>query len=114
MAPREISDEEIVQRCLLALINEGAALLNEGIALRAGDIDTVWINGYGFPRWKGGPMHHADTLGLRRVLELLAHWAWQCPDDRDLWQPAPLLANLAQQGRRFADLDADLNARLVN
>ena len=114
MAPREISDEEIVQRCLLALINEGAALLDEGIALRAGDIDTVWLNGYGFPRWKGGPMHHADALGLRRVLELLAHWAWQCPDDRDLWQPAPLLANLAQQGRRFADLDADLNARLVD
>jgi 3-hydroxyacyl-CoA dehydrogenase len=109
ITPRDIDDEEIAQRCLLALINEGAALLDEGIALRPGDIDTVWLNGYGFPRWKGGPMHHADTLGLQKVLDLLAHWAGQCPDDRDLWQPAPLLAKLAQQGRRFADLDADLD-----
>lgn len=109
ITPRKIDDEEIAQRCLLALINEGAALLDEGIALRPGDIDTVWLNGYGFPRWKGGPMHHADTLGLQKVLDLLAHWAGQCPNDRDLWQPAPLLAKLAQQGRRFADLDADLD-----
>ncbi|MFM7848692.1 MAG: 3-hydroxyacyl-CoA dehydrogenase NAD-binding domain-containing protein [Rubrivivax sp.] len=110
MTRREISDEEIVERCLLALINEGAALLAEGVALRAGDIDTVWLHGYGFPRWKGGPMHHADTLGLPQVLARLELWARRCPDDRALWQPAPLLASLAHRGRRFADLAADQQA----
>lgn len=103
--PREIDDSEIVQRCLLALINEGAALLGEGVALRAGDIDTVWLNGYGFPRWLGGPMHHADQIGLPSVLDRLALWAQACSSDEALWRPAPLLIELAHQGSNFADLD---------
>jgi 3-hydroxyacyl-CoA dehydrogenase len=93
---RPIDDEEIVQRCLLALINEGAALLGEGIALRASDIDTVWLHGYGFPRWKGGPMHHADQWGLPQVVEQLARWALRCPEDAALWRAAPLLQQLAE------------------
>jgi len=104
--PRAIDDAEIVQRCLLMLINEGAALLGEGIALRAGDIDTVWLNGYGFPRWKGGPMHHADRMGLAQVVAHLGAWALDCASDADLWRPAPLLLELAQGGRSFADWDA--------
>jgi 3-hydroxyacyl-CoA dehydrogenase len=105
---RPIADDEIVQRCLLALINEGAALLGEGIALRASDIDTVWLHGYGFPRWKGGPMHHADQWGLPQVVEQLARWALRCPDDAALWRAAPLLQQLAAEGRCFAELDAGL------
>jgi 3-hydroxyacyl-CoA dehydrogenase len=105
---RSIDDEEIVQRCLLALINEGAALLGEGIALRASDIDTVWLHGYGFPRWKGGPMHHADQWGLPQVVEQLARWALRRPDDAALWRAAPLLQQLAAEGRCFAELDAGL------
>lgn len=103
--PRDIDDAEIVQRCLLALINEGAALLGEGIALRAGDVDTVWLNGYGFPRWMGGPMHRADRMGLPHVLELLARWQDHCKGDEALWSPAPLLLELARSGRSFADWD---------
>lgn len=106
LQPREIDDAEIVQRCLLALINEGAALLGEGIALRAGDIDTVWLNGYGFPRWMGGPMHRADRMGLAHVVDLLARWRDRCPGDEALWQPAPLLLELARAGNSFADRDA--------
>jgi 3-hydroxyacyl-CoA dehydrogenase len=104
--PRAIDDQEIVQRCLLALINEGAALLGEGIAARASDVDAVWIHGYGFPRWKGGPMHHADALGLARVVEGLAHCSGHNPDDAAGWEPAPLLHELARSGRSFADWDA--------
>ncbi|MFN7723734.1 MAG: 3-hydroxyacyl-CoA dehydrogenase NAD-binding domain-containing protein [Rubrivivax sp.] len=105
--PRDIDDAEIVQRCLLALINEGAALLGEGIALRAGDIDTVWLNGYGFPRWMGGPMHRADRMGLPHVLDLLARWQDHCSGDEALWSPAPLLLELACSARSFADWDAE-------
>ncbi|MEN9420476.1 MAG: hypothetical protein RI988_4097 [Pseudomonadota bacterium] len=104
--PRAIDDQEIVQRCLLALINEGAALLGEGIAARASDVDAVWIHGYGFPRWKGGPMHHADALGLARVVEGLAHCSGHNPDDAAGWEPSPLLRELARSGRSFADWDA--------
>ena len=67
---REISDEEIVDRCILALINEGANILSEGVAQRAVDIDVVYINGYGFPIWRGGPMHYANAMGLDVVVEL--------------------------------------------
>jgi 3-hydroxyacyl-CoA dehydrogenase len=104
--PRAIDDREIVLRCLLALVNEGAALLGEGIAARAGDIDAVWIHGYGVPRWRGGPMHHADTLGLAQVVEGLAHCSSRSPDDAAGWEPAPLLRELARSGRSFADWDA--------
>ncbi len=103
---REIDEQEIVQRCLLALINEGAALLGEGVAARASDIDTVWIHGYGFPRWKGGPLHHADALGLTQVMEGLARCSRMSPHDAALWEPAPLLGELSRSGRSFADWDA--------
>ena len=72
VSPEEdISDEEIVDRCILALINEGADILSEGVAQRAADIDVVYINGYGFPIWRGGPMHHANAMGLDVVIEKL-------------------------------------------
>ena len=101
IARRPISDEEILARCLYPMINEGAKILEEGIALRPGDIDIIWINGYGFPAYRGGPMHYADTIGLQTVHEgLLAFQA----EHGEVWQPAPLLARLAKEGRRFADL----------
>jgi len=98
---REISDEEIVERAQLALANEGARILEEGIALRASDLDVAYANGYGFPRHRGGPMFHADTLGLAYVLERIEHYARGYRGER--WKPAPLLARLAAEGRRFAE-----------
>jgi 3-hydroxyacyl-CoA dehydrogenase len=100
---RSHSNAEIVERCLLPLINEGIRILEEGIALRAGDIDVVWTSGYGFPRYRGGPMFHADTIGLKAVQEGILKY-------RDLfgpmhWQPAPLLARLARERRTLADWD---------
>ena len=100
---RAISREEIVYRAIFALVNEGAHLLGEGIALRASDIDVVYLNGYGFPAWRGGPMFYADTVGLRTVLEHVEKFR-----DRhgaDLWMPAPLLRRLAEGGATFADYD---------
>ncbi len=100
IARRPISDEEILARCLYPMINEGAKILEEGIALRPGDIDIIWINGYGFPAHRGGPMHYADSIGLRTVLDgLLAFQA----QHGDVWRPAALLQRLAQEGQRFAD-----------
>jgi 3-hydroxyacyl-CoA dehydrogenase len=98
---RAISDEEILKRCLYPLINEGARILEEGIALRAGDIDVVYLYGYGFPRYRGGPMFWADSIGLRQVYEDVAafHRA-----HGEYWAPAPLLRRLAEQGRSFRDL----------
>ncbi len=98
---REIGHDEIVERCLYPLVNEGAKVLEEGIALRASDIDLVWINGYGFPAWRGGPMHWADTVGLAKVLASVERLARA----DDTWEPAPLLKRLATERRRFADLD---------
>lgn len=93
-----ITDEQIIERCIYPLVNEGARILEEGIALRALDIDTVWVNGYGFPVWRGGPMHWASHVGLAKihatVVELHAKHG-------DLWAPAPLLAKLAAEGGRF-------------
>ncbi|MBP0447911.1 enoyl-CoA hydratase/isomerase family protein, partial [Roseomonas sp. SSH11] len=100
---RAISGEEILDRLLLPMINEGARILEEGIAARAGDIDTVWLNGYGWPAWTGGPMFHADATGLPRIVERLRHFAAQTRDDT--LQPAPLLTRLAQEGSTFAELD---------
>ena len=97
---RKISPEEIVDRCVLALVNEGARILEEGIALRAGDIDIIYLNGYGFPAYRGGPMWHADTVGLNRVRERIAEFHEQ---HGQLWEPAPLLKRLAQEGRTFAE-----------
>ncbi|HEY8612927.1 MAG TPA: 3-hydroxyacyl-CoA dehydrogenase NAD-binding domain-containing protein [Roseomonas sp.] len=100
---RAIPQDEILDRLLLPMINEGARILEEGIAARAGDIDTVWLNGYGWPAWTGGPMFHADSLGLPRIVSRLRDFAAQSGDDT--LQPAPLLVRLAEQGKSFASLD---------
>jgi 3-hydroxyacyl-CoA dehydrogenase len=92
---RVISNEEIHDRCLFMLINEGVQLLDEGIAERSGDIDLVWINGYGFPAWRGGPMHYAEQLGLSRVLAGIERYREQLGEYGQMWfQPAPLLQRL--------------------
>lgn len=98
LAPREISDEEIVARCVLALVNEGARLLEEGIAQRASDIDVVYLAGYGFPRGRGGPMFHAQTQGLVRVLKAMEQFAANPAADPGFWEPAPALRAAAQAG----------------
>jgi len=99
LKPRAITDDEIVQRCIYALVNEGARLLGEGIALRASDIDVVYLTGYGFPAAKGGPMYHARATGFDRVLEAMRRFAANPHADPAFWQPAPLLADAAAQGR---------------
>jgi 3-hydroxyacyl-CoA dehydrogenase len=104
IAPRKLSDDEIVARCILPLINEGAQILEDGIALRPVDVDVVWCAGYGFPRYRGGPMFHADTLGLKTVTEQIAQFAAQLGNPYGYWTPAPLLQRLAAEGKRFKDL----------
>ncbi len=99
LKPRSIADEEIVERCIYALANEGAKLLEEGIALRASDIDAVYLTGYGFPAWRGGPMFYADTVGLDKVLAAIERF--QKGYQGGVWKPAPLLAKLAKQGGKF-------------
>ena len=99
---RPINRDEILERCLYALINEGAALLEEGFAIRSVDIDIVYVNGYGFPAWRGGPMKYADLIGLGKVYERIAHWHHLRGHH---WKPAPLLERLAREGRTFADYD---------
>ncbi|MFD0666955.1 3-hydroxyacyl-CoA dehydrogenase NAD-binding domain-containing protein [Ramlibacter sp. MAHUQ-53] len=101
ITPRAVPDEEIVQRLLFALVNEGARILEEGIAGKAGDIDVVYLTGYGFPAWRGGPMHHADSVGLARVAEAMERFARNPLDDAAFWQPAPLLARLAAEHGSF-------------
>ena len=101
MTPRAIGEDEIVDRCILALVNEGARLLDEGIAARASDIDVVYLAGYGFPRHKGGPMFHADTLGLYNVVRAMRRFAQNPHADSTFWKPAPLLAKLASEGKTF-------------
>jgi 3-hydroxyacyl-CoA dehydrogenase len=104
IARRTIVPEEIVERTVYALVNEGARILEEGIALRAVDIDIVYAHGYGFPAYRGGPMWYADTVGLKRVHDRVRRF-----EERhgDLWTPAPLLKRLAESGKTFADLDAE-------
>ncbi|MBC8118793.1 MAG: enoyl-CoA hydratase/isomerase family protein [Burkholderiaceae bacterium] len=99
MAPRTISDEEIVQRCVYALVNEGARILDEGIALRASDIDVVYLTGYGFPASKGGPMFHAECVGLGDVVRSMQRFAQNEHADAGFWQPAKLLIAAAGSGR---------------
>ena len=98
---RAIGADEIVERLLYPLVNEGARILDEGIALRASDIDIVWINGYGFPRWRGGVMHWADRVGLDTIHATVA----RLDESQDYWEPAPLLGRLAAEGKGFGDLD---------
>ncbi len=97
---RAVGDGEILARCLYPLVNEGARILEEGIALRPSDIDVIYLHGYGFPRYRGGPMFWADTLGLKRVYEEIA--AYHRAYGRH-WEPAPLLRTLAEQGQSFRD-----------
>jgi len=99
---RQISAEEIVDRCLYALVNEGARILEEGYALRAVDIDIIYLNGYGFPSYRGGPMWYADTVGLKTVYERIREFEKQ---HGEIWAPAPLLKQLAEQGRTFAEFN---------
>jgi 3-hydroxyacyl-CoA dehydrogenase len=99
--PRSISDEEIVERCIYALVNEGAQILDEGIALRASDVDMVYLTGYGFPPYRGGPMFYADSAGLEKVLNSILKF--QQGYQGAQWKPAPLLVKLAQASRRFND-----------
>ena len=96
---RDISDEEIVDRCILALINEGADILSEGVAQRAADIDVVYINGYGFPIWRGGPMHHANAMGLDVVIEKLEKY--KEITGNDAYKPSEMLVNLAKNGEKL-------------
>ena len=101
ITPRQISDEEIVHRLVYSLVNEGAKLLEEGIASKASDIDMVYLTGYGFPLFRGGPMCYADTQGLFNVVQTMKRFAANPLDDASFWQPAPLLARLAAQGKSF-------------
>ena len=98
---RDTDDEEILARCIYPMINEGAKILEEGIALRASDIDQIWIHGYGFPAYRGGPMHYADAVGLPKVLETIEGFA---QTQGHLWTPAPLLKRLVAEGRSFKDV----------
>ncbi|HET9995701.1 MAG TPA: 3-hydroxyacyl-CoA dehydrogenase NAD-binding domain-containing protein [Candidatus Acidoferrum sp.] len=104
---RRISHEEIVDRCVYALVNEGARILEEGYALRAVDIDIIYINGYGFPAYRGGPMWYADTVGLKKVYDRILEFHKQ---HGELWEPAPLLKQLAEQGKTFADYNKEQHA----
>jgi 3-hydroxyacyl-CoA dehydrogenase len=101
---RTITAEEILERSIYAMINEGARILEEGYALRASDIDTVYLTGYGFPSYRGGPMWYADTVGLKTIYERVGSFRQKFGE---LWEPAPLLARLAGEGRTFASLDAE-------
>jgi 3-hydroxyacyl-CoA dehydrogenase len=101
ITPRKISDEEIVQRLVFALVNEAAHILEEGIANKASDIDIVYIFGYGFPPHRGGPMNYADQVGLFNVVQAMHRFAQNPLDDAKFWQPAPLLARLAAEGKTF-------------
>ena len=101
ITPRAISDEEIVDRCVLALANEGARILEEGIAQRASDIDTIYLTGYGFPAHRGGPMFHADSMGLAKAVQRMGEFANNPHGDPEFWKPAPLLAKLAAESKTF-------------
>jgi 3-hydroxyacyl-CoA dehydrogenase len=100
---RAIADDEILARCLYALINEGAAILGDGMASCAADIDVIWCNGYGFPRQRGGPMFHADAVGLPTVLAGIERFSRE--QGAQYWRPAPLLVELAATDSSFAEWD---------
>ena len=99
LSTRKISQQEIVQRLVFALVNEGARILEEGIASKAGDIDMVYLTGYGFPIWRGGPMCYADEVGLFNVVQSMKRFARNPKDDAEFWQPAQWLQNLVAQGK---------------
>ena len=101
ITPRKVSDEEIVQRLVYSLVNEAAHILEDGIASKASDIDMVYLMGYGFPIYRGGPMNYADQVGLFNVVQAMKRFAQNPLDDAKFWQPAPLLAKLAAEGKTF-------------
>jgi 3-hydroxyacyl-CoA dehydrogenase len=101
---RTVTDQEIIERTVYALVNEGARILEEGFALRAADIDVIYVHGYGFPAYRGGPMRYADTVGLPQILERICQFE---KEHGDWWRPAALLKELAQQGKTFASLDQE-------
>ena len=101
ITPRKISDEEIVQRLVFSLVNEAAHILEEGIANKASDIDVVYIFGYGFPVHRGGPLNYANEVGLFNVAAAMKRFAQNPLDDAKFWQPAPLLARLVAEGKKF-------------
>jgi 3-hydroxyacyl-CoA dehydrogenase len=101
LTPRKIPQAEIVDRLVYALVNEGAKILEEGIANKASDIDIVYLYGYGFPAWRGGPMCYADTVGLYAVVRRMAEFARNPHGDPQFWTPAPLLARLAASSGTF-------------
>ena len=101
ITPRKISDQEIVERLVYSLVNEGAHILEDGIASKASDIDMVYLTGYGFPIWRGGPMKYADQMGLFNVAESMKRFAQNPRDDAAFWQPAPMLAKLVAAGKTF-------------
>ena len=107
IAQRQISAEEITDRCIYALVNEGARILEEGYALRASDIDIIYLNGYGFPAHRGGPMWYADTVGLKKVYERISEFHRQ---HGEIWKPAPLLKRFAEQGKTFAQFGKEEGA----
>ena len=102
VTPRKISDEEIVQRLVFSLVNEGARILEDGIASKAGDIDMVYLTGYGFPMHRGGPMMYADQVGLFNVVQAMKRFQQNPRDDAAFWEPAPLLTKLAAEGKTFS------------
>ncbi len=101
ITPRKISDDEIVQRLVFALVNEGARILEDGIASKASDIDMVYITGYGFPMHRGGPMNYADQFGLFNVVQAMSRFAANPLDDAEFWKPAPLISRLVASGKNF-------------
>jgi len=107
ISQRQIPAQEIVDRCIYTLVNEGARLLEEGIALRAVDIDIIYLNGYGFPAYRGGPMWYGDTVGLKKVCERVREFQQRLGN---WWEPAPLLQRLAQQGKTFAEFSSRQSA----
>lgn len=100
ITPRTLSDEEILERCLYPMINEGAKILEEGIAIRPSDIDVIWVYGYGWPVYRGGPMFYADLVGLKKIYDRLVEWEKK---EGPEWKPAPLLERLAAEGKGFKD-----------
>ena len=99
---RTFTSEEIIERTIYALINEGARVLEEGYALRAADIDVIYTDGYGFPAWRGGPMFYAGRVGLKKIYDRVSAFHQELGQR---WSPAPLLAKLAKQGTTFKELD---------
>ena len=107
---RSFTNEEIIERTIYALINEGARVLDEGFALRAADIDVIYTNGYGFPAWRGGPMFYADRVGLKKIYDRVSAFHQELGAR---WAPAPLLAKLAKEGTTFKELDKRRAGSLV-